>query len=70
MQHRFEFVAKLKDGGIYHMYYAGKSSRHSKVTEKILEDLKRVYNVSADQVDSLYLKPLKHDNGKSRNSQS
>jgi hypothetical protein len=64
MQHRFEFVAKLINGTIYHMNYVGKSSRHSKVTGKILEDLKRVYNVDPSDVQELYLKPIKNDNGK------
>ena len=61
MQHKFEFIAKVKDGGIYHMNYVGKSSRHRKVTQKILEDLKKVYNVSIDQVEELYLKPEKRN---------
>ena len=42
MQHTFEFIAKIKDGRTVHMYYTGKTSRHSKVTEKILGDLKKI----------------------------
>jgi len=59
MQHVFEFVAKLADDKVVHMNYIGKTSRHSKVTEKILEDLKKVYNIERDQVVDLYLKPVK-----------
>lgn len=59
MQHTFEFVAKLSDEKIIHMNYKGKSSRHSKVTEKILIDLKKIYDIDPKDVVDLYLKPVK-----------
>lgn len=64
MQHRFEFVAKINDGRIFHMFYVGESSRHKKVQNKILMDLEKVYGVTPIQVEELYLKPIKHNNGK------
>jgi hypothetical protein len=64
MQHRFEFVAKIKDGRIFHMFYVGESSRHKKVQNKILIDLEKVYNVDPVEIEELYLKPIKHNNGK------
>ena len=59
MQHTFEFIAKIKDGRTVHMYYTGKTSRHSKVTEKILGDLKNAYQIQPEEVEDLFLKPLK-----------
>jgi hypothetical protein len=59
MQHTFEFIAKIKDGRTVQMYYTGKSSRHSKVTEKILQDLQAAYQIHPEQVEDLFLKPLK-----------
>ena len=59
MEHTFEFIAKLTDGRQVHMHYKGKSSRHSKVTAKILQDLKTMYNVSAHEVGTVLLKPVK-----------
>lgn len=59
MQHKFEFIAKIKDGNVIHMNYVGKTSRHSKVTEKILQDLKKVYAIEPGDVEELYLKPEK-----------
>jgi len=58
MTHTFEFVAKIADGRIVHMHYKGETSRKSKVTRKILEDLKRAYNIEANQVNELFLKPV------------
>lgn len=59
MLHKFEFIARINDGKIFHMNYIGKTSRHSKVKEKILQDLKQVYNINPFDVDELYLKPEK-----------
>lgn len=58
MQHRFEFVAELSDGGHVHMMYKGDSSRMRKVREKIIRDLKRVYNIEPATVGNVYLKPI------------
>jgi ribosomal protein L23 len=41
------------------MNYIGKTSRHTKVKEKILQDLKSVYGVDPKDVEELYLKPEK-----------
>ena len=59
MQHKFEFIARTSDGKIFHMNYVGKTSRHTKVRNKILDDMKRVYGISPTDVDELYLKPEK-----------
>lgn len=59
MQHKFEFIAKINDGKIFYMNYVGKTSRHAKVKEKILQDLKRAYAIEPADVEELYLKPEK-----------
>ena len=60
MEHTFEFIAKIKDGRLVHMHYKGKSSRHSKVTRQIYNDLQSVYQIADFMVEELYLKPVKN----------
>lgn len=58
MTHRFEFVAELSNGDKVHMMYKGDSSRKRKVREKIIRDLKRMYNIEPSDVGDVYLKPV------------
>jgi hypothetical protein len=59
MTHYFEFVAKISDGRILHMYYKGKTGRNSKVVEKIKTDLRNAYQVHPDMIDELHIKKLR-----------
>jgi len=59
MKHTFEFIAKTTEGKTFHMLYKGKSSRNTKVTKKIQEDLKRAYGIQEADIEELYLKPIK-----------
>ena len=59
MQHQFEFVAELNNGGHVHQVYKGKSSRLRKVQIAIMKDLKKVYNIEPNEIKDMYLKPYK-----------
>ena len=59
MQHTFEFVARITDGRVIHMLYKGKTSRHSKVSTKIVSDITKTYGILPQDISELYLKPLK-----------
>ena len=58
MQHQFEFVAELTNGDKVHLMYNGKSSRHKKVKESIVKDLRKMYGILPEEVGDVYLKPV------------
>lgn len=59
MQHQFEFIANLTNGDKVHMMYKGKTSRKSKVRNKIVTDLKTMYNIEPNQIGDIFLNPTK-----------
>lgn len=60
MQHTFEFIAQLRDGRTFHMYYKGKTCRHMKVRVKIAKDLERVYGINPFEIKDILLREEKH----------
>lgn len=60
MQYRFEFVAYLNNGDKVHMVYKGETSRKNKVRVKILQDLKKMYNIEPSKVGEIFMKPYKN----------
>ncbi len=58
MTHYFDFIVQLNNGDHIHQRYKGESSRHRKVTQLILKDLKKLYNVQATDIKEFYLKPV------------
>lgn len=59
MTHYFEFQANLHNGNYVKHIYKGKHSRHSRVRDAILADLMTMYQIPANEVKDLYLKPYK-----------